>query len=212
MAQDTAARCDTPRPAHPLGGGGGASVPGGTAGASRGREGAAEIAVDTRQPGFLSSRGTTRWAVGHNLVFPVFGPTILPFWFVGPLAGLTMLVIAGHLIAMRDAQRHIPASRYRIRTVNGGIMLVAVPMLASAFSVIPTDRPRPFMLIWTACVGLLLVVMALALLDAVNNARIALIETRRLHEEHRSLIEPATVRHTDDTPAEDGPGDEAHGG
>ncbi len=129
-------------------------------------------------------------------MFRVFGPTILPFWFVGPLAGLTMLVIAGHLLVMRDAQRHIPASRYRIRTVNGGIMLVAVPMLASAFSVVPTNRPRHFLLIWTACIGLLLLVVALALLDAINNARLGLIETRRLHDEHRALIESASSMRT----------------
>lgn len=125
-------------------------------------------------------------------MFRVYGPTILPFWFVGPLAGLTMLVIAGHLIAMRDARARIPASRYRIRSVNGGIMLVAVPMLACAFAVVPTDRPRAFLLIWSACVGLLVVVVALALLDAINNARLGLIETRRLHDEHRALIEAAS--------------------
>ena len=126
----------------------------------------------------------------------MFGPTILPFWFVAPLAGLTMLVIAGHLLAMRDARAHIPASRYRIRTVNGGIMLAAVPMLASAFSVVPTDRPRAFLLIWSACVGLLVVVVALALLDALNNARIGIIETRRLHDEHRAFIESASAGRT----------------
>ncbi|HHN78211.1 MAG TPA: hypothetical protein ENK11_05990 [Phycisphaerales bacterium] len=140
----------------------------------------------------------------------MFGPTILPFWFVGPLAGLTMLVIAGHLLAMRDAKDRIPASRYRIRTVNGGIMLVAVPLLASAFSVIPTNRPRPFLLIWTACIGLLAVVVVLALLDAINNARLGLLEAQRLHEEHRSLIDLATRTGAEDRCDRGTPGDGAH--
>ncbi|USN99014.1 MAG: hypothetical protein H6810_12835 [Phycisphaeraceae bacterium] len=118
----------------------------------------------------------------------MLGPTILPIWFVGPLGLLSMLVVAGHLVAMRDARERIPESRYRIRSVNGGIMLVTVPMLAGAFGVVSPEEPRAFALIWFACIGLLAIVTLLAVFDALNNVRLGVIERRRLRDEQRELI------------------------
>jgi hypothetical protein len=115
--------------------------------------------------------------------------TILPLWFVGPLAAFTMLVIVAHLLLMRDAKAEIPASRYRLRSVNGGIMLATVPLLAAAFSVVPTTDARLFTLTWFACVGLLGIVVTLAALDAVNNTRLLIRQRRRLREERRALLE-----------------------
>ena len=100
-----------------------------------------------------------------------------------------MIVIAGHLLAMRTARDRIPASRYRIRTVNGGMMLAVVPMLACAFSVVSPDDQKFFVLIWLTCTGLMGIVLVLAVLDVLNNLRLGKQESDRLRAEHRSLME-----------------------
>lgn len=94
-----------------------------------------------------------------------------------------MIVIVAHLVAMRDARESIPASRYRLRTVNGGIMLATAPLLAAAFSVVPASNQRLFVIVWFACIGLLGLVVMIAVLDAINNARLMVIQRRRLREE-----------------------------
>lgn len=94
-----------------------------------------------------------------------------------------MIIIAAHLVAMRDSRASIPASRYRLRTVNGGIMLATAPLLAAAFSVVPTSNQRLFVIVWFACIGLLGLVVIIAVLDAINNARLMVIQRRRLREE-----------------------------
>ena len=119
---------------------------------------------------------------------------ILPFWLVGPIAGVTMILLAGHLLALRGARATMPASRHRIRTVNGGIMLVAVPMLCSAFSVISPGDARAFTLIWFACIGLLGIIVTLAALDAVNNTRLMVLDRRRLREELGRSIREGEAR------------------
>jgi len=119
-------------------------------------------------------------------VFGVQTDPVLPFWFIGPLALLTMLVIAGHLLAMRAARARVPASRYRVRTVNGGLMLTVTPLLAVAFGVVPPSESRVFVMVWFACMGLLAIVMVLAAVDALNNIRLMLVERARLREEQAS--------------------------
>lgn len=99
-----------------------------------------------------------------------------------------MVVIAGHLLAMRRARPAIPESRYRIRSVNGGLMLTAVPMLAVAFSVVSPDEQKLFLLIWMSAAGLMGMVFLLAVIDAANNVRLGRIAKGRLRAEHRAAM------------------------
>lgn len=102
-----------------------------------------------------------------------------------------MVVVAGHLLAMRRAKHLIPSSRYRIRSVNGGMMLALVPLLACAFSVVSPADQKLFALIWMTCVGLLGVVVVLACVDGINNIRLGRLEAMRLIGEHRDLMAEA---------------------
>lgn len=120
------------------------------------------------------------------------GPAVLPFWLVFPIALLTMVVVAGHLMALRSGRAHIPASRYRIRSVNGGMMITLVPMLAIAFSVVSPDAQRLFALMWMACIGMIGIVLLLAVIDACNNLRLARRDAMALRDEHRAVL--ATLR------------------
>lgn len=115
-------------------------------------------------------------------------PPVLPFIVVGPITLIVMVIIAGHLSAMRSRRDTMPASRYRIRSLNGAMMLTAVPLLGSAFSVVSPDDQKLFLLVWLCSASLLGMVFMLALIDACNNIRLGKIESDRLKIEHRAIV------------------------
>ncbi|MEO1279920.1 MAG: hypothetical protein AAFV77_13255 [Planctomycetota bacterium] len=104
---------------------------------------------------------------------------IVPIWVSAPLAMLTLVVIAAHLIAMRSAD--MPESRKRIRTANGWLMLITVPVLAIAFSLVSSANPRQFALVWAIAILLLGLVLVMAFVDIGNNLRLAREKQKRLH-------------------------------
>ncbi|NRA57854.1 MAG: hypothetical protein HRU13_07025 [Phycisphaerales bacterium] len=104
---------------------------------------------------------------------------IVPIWVSAPLAMLSLVVIAAHLIAMRSAD--MPESRKRIRTANGWLMLVTVPVLAIAFSLVSSANPRQFALVWAIAILLLGLVLVMAFVDIGNNLRLAREKQKRLH-------------------------------
>ena len=120
------------------------------------------------------------------------GDPVLPFWLVGPLAGITMILVAGHLLALRSARARMPASRYRIRSVNGGMMLSLVPLLACAFGVISPEDQKLFVIVWLTCSGLLGIVAVLAVIDGVNNMRLGRRALDEIRDDH--LVFMASVR------------------
>ena len=104
---------------------------------------------------------------------------IVPIWVSAPLAMLTLVVIAAHLIAMRSAD--MPESRKRIRTANGWLMLITVPVLAIAFSLVSSANPRQSALVWAIAILLLGLVLVMAFVDIGNNLRLAREKQKRLH-------------------------------
>ncbi len=124
---------------------------------------------------------------------------IAPTWIVLPLAALTAVVIAGHLIALGEAARRgdVPASRWRIRASNGVVMLISVPLIAYAFGIATPDRPGVFMLAWTGVTGLLSIILVLASIDMLNTWRLLAAQHKRerseLREARRVLIERAVA-------------------
>ncbi|MFI4881371.1 MAG: hypothetical protein ACIAQU_02175, partial [Phycisphaerales bacterium JB064] len=96
---------------------------------------------------------------------------LVPIWVSAPMAMLTLVAVAAHLIAMRGAP--MPESRRRIRTANGWLILITVPVLAIAFSVVSPQQPRRFALVWAVAILLLGLVVLMAVLDMGNNLRLA---------------------------------------
>src|SRR5215510_3061619 len=109
------------------------------------------------------------------------GGPLAPAWLVAPLAVLALLVIAGHVLALDKAE--MPASRRRIRKVNGFLMMFTTPLAAYAFAVVSPSRARLFVMVWMIVAGLVTLVLLLALLDMANTWRMTWAEKRELRRQ-----------------------------
>lgn len=109
-------------------------------------------------------------------------------WLIFPLAALAVVVIMGHLAALRqDAE--MPTSRKRIRTANAVVLLATAFSLAYAFGVAdPVAQPRDFALSWMLTTGLLFLVLMLACADSLNTVRLHWGEQRKLRRDLRDAI------------------------
>lgn len=107
--------------------------------------------------------------------------TIAPWWAVAPLAAVTMLVLAVHLGTLPRVE--MPESRRRLRTVNGWLMLLVVPLAAYGFGVAdPSVNGRVFVMVWMMVAGLLVLVIGLAAADVINTWRLHRKEVREIRE------------------------------
>lgn len=111
---------------------------------------------------------------------------MLPAWVVIPLAGLTMMIIAIHVLSVQMSE--MPHQRKRLRIASGLIMMILSALIAYALGIAqvvddPKAQPGParaFVVIWTLIVGLLSIVVMLALVDAYITTRHGLIAHRRI--------------------------------
>lgn len=118
--------------------------------------------------------------------------TILPAWLVLPLSAVVMLVVAAHVLAVHSSD--LALMRRRVRVVNGLLMLVLVAMLAYALGMAQVvDRPiadpsgtREFLVVWLMIIGLLAMVIALAVFDAMQTVASGVRVRRQLRAEMRS--------------------------
>jgi hypothetical protein len=117
---------------------------------------------------------------GHRVAIDMSEP-LAPAWLVLPLAILALLVIAGHVLALDKAQ--MPASRKRIRKVNGILMMFTTPLVAYAFAIVSPQRARLFVMVWMIVAGLVTLVLLLALLDVANTWRVTWMERRELRRQ-----------------------------
>lgn len=95
---------------------------------------------------------------------------LLPAWVVLPVAVFMLLAVAVHLLLLLKSD--MPASRKRIRTLNGWIMLFLVPIGASAFGIVSPATPRLFVFTWSVVVLLLFLLIVLSILDMANTSRL----------------------------------------
>jgi hypothetical protein len=118
---------------------------------------------------------------------------LIPWWFVAPVATVALLMLTAHLLALNAAA--VEPRRKRIRSANNVLMMVLTPLLAYGFGVVRPSEARMFVLVWTVIPALLLMVIMLALADALHSVR--------LHRESRRSLR-ATFR-----AGQRGPGDPA---
>lgn len=108
-----------------------------------------------------------------------------PLWVVGPIAIMTMLLLAGHVhLTARICE---PESRRRIRLATGMLGLTIVPIATFALSVITPANQRLFALAWMLIAGLIVIVLLLAFLDMFNTFRIYIDARRELRATAREL-------------------------
>lgn len=110
---------------------------------------------------------------------------MLPPWIVVPPALILVIAVGSHMMGMRAGD--MPESRRRLRTVNGLMMLITVPLTAYAFCAVSPADPRWFVLTWTGVVGLIGLVIILAIADILNNLWIAHRAARELHARMRAV-------------------------
>lgn len=106
-----------------------------------------------------------------------FAPLVTP-WVVVPLAVAVLLLLGAHVHL--TARICVPESRRRIRMVNGVLMMMIVPVAAYALAIVPPASQRPFVLAWMLVAGLLCIVLALAIVDALNTMRLHAHDKREL--------------------------------
>ena len=95
-----------------------------------------------------------------------------------PLALAAMLIVSAHVTITQSSDA--PASRKRIRIVNGWVMLLALPLIAAGVSIVPSQsQPRLFLIVWICVILLLALSIFLAVLDATNTMRLAKIARQR---------------------------------
>lgn len=107
-------------------------------------------------------------------------------WIVGPIAILTMLILAGHVhLTARICE---PESRRRIRMATGMLGLTIVPIATFALSIIAPANQRPFAVAWMLIAGLIVIVLLLAFLDMFNTFRIYIGARRELRRSTREAL------------------------
>lgn len=109
---------------------------------------------------------------------------IIPAAYTIPFAAIFLAALALHA----RAEWREPGDRFRQRTrlANAAVIALAVPLLTVGSSFIdPQESARAWMLIWLGNLGLLLISLGLAMLDAMNTIR----HTRRAGRDAPGSIE-----------------------
>ncbi|HYF14890.1 MAG TPA: hypothetical protein VD971_07455 [Phycisphaerales bacterium] len=125
------------------------------------------------------------------------GAVIAPAWFVLPVSILALMVVAGHWVSLGKAD--MPPFRKGLRSANGLLMMITIPVLAYAFGIADSADQRRFVLSWMLATALLVLVLVVALLDAGHTMVLASRERARLREEYRKArIAKAAERAADE--------------
>lgn len=86
------------------------------------------------------------------------------------------------------SRENVPLSRRRIRRVSLAIIAVTIPLLLTALSVVdPQQQASAYVIVWSVCALCLLLIVATAIIDAINNIRLH----REVH--HEQLINTAVL-------------------
>jgi len=108
--------------------------------------------------------------------------SMLPVYVTLPTGLIVMVLLAGHLTALARVEG-MDQTRQRIRQANGVVMMILAALLVTGLSVIdPRRDPSAWILTWTVCIFLVLVMIAMATLDALNTVRIARERREELRE------------------------------
>ncbi|MBO6513664.1 MAG: hypothetical protein JJ974_06855 [Phycisphaerales bacterium] len=117
-----------------------------------------------------------------------YGP-VAPSWIVLPLAMIALLIVAAHLLVLREhAIGKMPESRRQIRMITGWVMMFTIPLIAYGFGIVSPANQQEFVLAWTCIVGLLCGIILLACVDAFNSVRLARKQTKALRAEFREIL------------------------
>lgn len=99
--------------------------------------------------------------------------------YSAPVAGVLAIAVLWYWIRLGRAD--IPISRRRIRRSSLAIILVTIPVLFGALSLIdPTVRGSAYVILWSVAMICLLLIVVTAVVDALNSMR---LHREAAHEE-----------------------------
>ncbi|CAN5758079.1 hypothetical protein BH11PLA1_BH11PLA1_21410 [soil metagenome] len=98
------------------------------------------------------------------------------------------MIIAAGLYTLLIQRVHMPASRRRLRTASGILLMLTLGALVYALTAVSTATPRTFVIAWCVVVALTGVLLLLALLDLVNTARLHSAQRARLAEQQAARM------------------------
>ncbi len=99
------------------------------------------------------------------------------------------LVISGLLVWywLRLGSDRVPASRRKIRRLSLAVIVLSMPMLVRALSFVdPAVDKKAYVIAWTSVTFMVLLVIATALMDAINNLRL------HQHQRNDAVMQAAT--------------------
>ncbi len=103
-----------------------------------------------------------------------------------PLAAVCLVLLAGHVLALARSEE--PTSRKRIRQANSVIGMLTVAAIAEGLCVFsPGGEPRLWALSWISVLMLVCLNVLMAMIDAVNSARLRQRDLRALRDASRAL-------------------------
>ncbi len=108
-------------------------------------------------------------------------PALAPAWLVLPLSLLALLVVGAHWILLGRAAG-VPPIRRSLRSANGLVMMLAIPVLAYGFGIVSPSNGRAFALTWILATGMLAMVLILASVDLLYTAHLARKEYTQLRK------------------------------
>lgn len=110
---------------------------------------------------------------------------VLPLWLLIPPAVVMLLVLAGYVQALYDAD--VDPMRRRIRSAGAVVMMALQPLLVYLFGIASAHRPRPFVFAWALVMSLLGLLVMLALLDMLHSTRLSARRRALMRKELRAL-------------------------
>jgi len=124
----------------------------------------------------------------------MIGAVLVELIWTLPLALVVAAVASWYFIRLGGDD--VPASRRRVRRLSLVAVMVTIPLLVWVLSVVdPELHPGRFIALWSVVFVMILIVVALALLDMVNNIRLHHETVRAdLHDAAAELAE-AMRRH-----------------
>lgn len=93
-----------------------------------------------------------------------------PAWTIPPAVVIGLSLVWYWL---RLGRADVPPSRRRVRRLNTVFLLLSLPLFVRALSFLdPEQQPRAFLITWSILVLVMLMVIIMALLDAMNSLRL----------------------------------------
>jgi uncharacterized membrane protein len=118
----------------------------------------------------------------------MLGQAMVSPWITLPMCGVVMVLLAGYGIAL-SGRVDVPSSRRRLRIASTVLQMFLVGFITIGVSMVsPSVDPKVFVLVWIVIVGVLAGVIVLAVMDMVNNFRLAASERRRVIDEQAQAL------------------------